>query len=185
MKGFTKWFLLLLVTVSLLVSSPLMQKTEGRARQAALCERLKPCQLLTPAAAEKILGQPVRPTRDGSELKGEVRQCSCAYTAIAKDPASGQDINLYFSFEQKENSPSAEQAQRLMAWTKNENAHDSVIDDLSGIGDEAFRLGDSPNVYFIMVRKGAVVIRLQVKQATDKASLDELKTFAREIAKRL
>jgi hypothetical protein len=185
MKRCTKWFLLLLVMLSLLVSSPFMQKTEGKEMQSALCEKLKPCQLLTQADAEKILGQPVRTSRDGSELKGEVRQCSCAYTAIAKDPASGQDINLYFSFEQKESSPSAEQAQRLMAWTKSENAHDAAINDLSGIGDEAFRLGDEPNVYFIMARKGATVIRLQVKQATEKASLEALKTFAKEVSRRL
>jgi hypothetical protein len=185
MKGFTKWFSLLLVILALLVSSPFMQATEGKAGQAAWCEKLKPCQLLTPADAEKILGQPVRPIRDGSELKGEVRQCSCAYTGIAKDPASRQDVNLYFSFEQKENSPSAEQARRLMASTKSENAHDAVIDDLSGIGDEAFRLGDVPNIHFIMARKGGVIIRLQVKQATEKASLEELKAFAKEVAKRL
>lgn len=185
MKGFTKWFYILLVISALLVSSPFMQATEGSDRQAALCEKLKPCQLLTPADAEKILGQPVRPTRDGSELKGEIRQCSCAYTANAKDPASGKDINLYFSFEQKENSPSAEQAHRLMTSTKSENAHDAVIDDLSGIGDEAFRIGDVPNIHFIMARKGGIIIRLQVKQATEKTSLEELKTFAKEVAKRL
>jgi hypothetical protein len=161
-----------------------MQKTEGNVSQSGWCASHKPCQLLAQPVAEKILGQPVRLTNDTSELKGDIRQCSCVYTGVSKDPATGQDINLYFSVEQKEGSPSAEQAHRVMETTKNENSHDTVIKDLSGIGDEAFKLGDEPNVHFIMARKGPVVIRLQIKQATQKASLEELKTFARDVSKR-
>ncbi len=185
MKRGTKWFLLLLVILPCLISSRVIQKAEGKDNQAGLCEKLKPCQLLTQADAERILGQPVRMTGDISELKGEVRQCGCAYTGVAKDPASGQDINLYFSFEQKESSPSVEQARRVMATTKSENAHDTSIRDLSGIGDEAFLLGENPDVHFIMARKGAAVIRLQIKVATEKTSLEELKSFASKVANRL
>lgn len=185
MKRGTKWFLLLLVILPCFISSRVIQKTEGNDNQAGLCEKLKPCQLLTQADAERILGQPVHLTGDTSELKGEVRQCGCTYTGVAKDPSSGQDINLYFSFEQKESSPSAEQAQRVMSSTKSENAHDAPIKDLSGIGDEAFLLGANPDVHFIMARKGAVVIRLQIKLATEKTSFEELKSFASKVAKRL
>lgn len=162
-----------------------MQKTEGRDKQAGMCEKLKPCQLLTQADAEKILGQSVRLIADTYGLKGDVRQCRCAYTAVSKDPASGQDINLNFIFEQKESNPSAEQARQVMESTKSENAHDLSIRDLSGIGDEAFLLGEEPNFHFIMARKGAIVIRLQIKQATEKTSLEELKAFARKVAKHL
>lgn len=185
MKRSTKWVYLLFVFLPFLLSGSVMQKTEGNNNEAGLCEKLKPCQLLTQANAERILGQSVRLTGDKSELKGEVRQCRCTYTGVSKDPASGQDINLHFSFEQKENQPSAEQARQVMDTTKSENAHDLSIRDLSGIGDQAFLLGEEPNVHFIMARKGAVVIRLQIKQATEKTSLEELKAFAREVAKRL
>lgn len=185
MKRGTRWFLLLLVILPFFISSSVMQKTEGKANQAGLCEKLKPCELLTQADAERVLGQPVRLTGDTSELRGEVRQCSCIYTGVARDPVSGQDINLYFSYEQKESGSSAEQAQRVMASTKSENAHDASIKDLSGIGDEAFLLGANPDVHFIMARKGAVVIRMQIKQATEKTSLEELKSLASKVAKRL
>jgi hypothetical protein len=185
MKHATKWFLLFLVVLPFFISSGFIQKTEGKENQANLCAKQKPCELLTQTDAEKILGQAVRLSGENSERKGEVRQCSCIYTSVAKDPSSGQDINLYFSFEQKEGSASTEQAQRVMASTKSENAHDSVITDLSEIGDEAFRLGEEANVHFIMARKGAVVIRLQIKQATEKTSLEELKSFAGKVAKRL
>jgi hypothetical protein len=185
MKRGTKWFLLLVVFLPFIISSSVIQKTAGNDSQAGLCEKLKPCQLLTQAAAEKILGQSVRLIADRSGLKGDVRQCACAYTAVTKDPASGQDINLYFVLEQQENHPSAEQARRVMDSTRSDNAHDAVIRDLSGIGDQAFLFGEESNVHFIMARKGAIVIRLQIKQATEKTSLEELKAFAREIAKRL
>jgi hypothetical protein len=183
MERRAKWFLLLLVILPFFTASGVIQKAKGN--QANLCEKLKPCQLLTQAHAEKIIGQPVRLTGDNSERRGDIRQCSCIYTGVAKDPVSGQDVNLYFSFEQKESSPSAEQAHQVMASTKSENAHDTIIKDLSGIGDEAFRLGEESNVHFIMARKGAVIIRLQVKQATEKSSLEELKSFAGKVANRL
>lgn len=185
MKHGTKYFLLLSLFLFCIFSGRVAQQAEGSDNQAGLCEKLKPCQLLTQADAEKILGQSVRLTADVSGLKGEVRQCRCAYTAVAKDPISGQDINLDFVIEQKERNPSVEQARQVMDSTKSENAHDAIITDLAGIGDQAFRLGEEPNVHFIMARKGAIVIRLQTKQATEKTSLEELKAFAREVAKRL
>ena len=184
MKRGIKWWLLLLVILSCLISSPIIQKIES-SEKADLCNKLKPCELLTQADAERILGQSVRLIGERSESRGEVRQCICMYTGIVKDPVSGQDINLYFSFEQKESSPSAEQAQQVMASTKSENAHDAIIKSLSAIGDEAFRLGEESNIHFIMARKGGVIIRLQIKQATEKTSFEELKSFASKVAKRL
>src|SRR5688572_24533027 len=102
MKRCAKWSVFLFVFLLFFMSGAVIQKTEGSDNQAGLCEKLKPCQLLTQADAERILGQNVRLTGDKSELKGEVRQCRCTYTAVSNDPASGQDINLHFSFEQKE-----------------------------------------------------------------------------------
>jgi hypothetical protein len=181
----SKWVLLLTLLLTFIISSPVKHENGSQDSQTGLCERQKPCQLLTPADAEKILGQPVRLIQDSSVLKGDVRQCICSYKGVTKDPVSGQDINLYFAFEEKENKPTPEQAHQVMETTKNDNAHDTTITDLSGIGDEAFRLGDTPNVHFILVRKGAIIIRLQIKQATEKTSLEELKAFARVTAKRL
>ncbi|MBI3651746.1 MAG: hypothetical protein HY231_12070 [Acidobacteria bacterium] len=185
MQRRTKWFFLSVFLPLCFVSSGFHQPSAGTPRSSGLCEQLKPCQLLTQADAEKILGQAARLTQDASEMKGEVRQCRCRYTAVALDQASGEAINLYFSFEQSERHPSAQQAHEVMASTKSANIHDTSIIDLSGIGDEAYQLGDGPNVHFIMARKSARVIRLQIKQATAKTSLAELKTLAREIAKRL
>jgi hypothetical protein len=185
MKCGGKVFVLSSVVLLYGLATLFIQPVRGKELQAAFCEKLKPCQLLSQAEAEKILGQPVRPGRDTSRLKGDIRQCGCAYTGIASDPLSGQEINLYFSFEQKETGPTADQARQVMASTRIENAHDATISELSGIGDEAFLIGDVPNIHFIMARKGAVVIRLQVKQATEKSSLEALRNFAGAAARRL
>jgi hypothetical protein len=80
--------------------------------QADFCEQVKPCQLLAKSDAERMLGQSARLTQDTSVLKGDVRQCLCAYTGVSTDTESGQTSVLYFSLEQKAANPSAEQARR-------------------------------------------------------------------------
>jgi hypothetical protein len=148
-------------------------------------EPLKSCHILTAADAERILGQPVRLTRDDAGLEGEKRRCWLTYTGVSKDGATGEDCNLNFLLEQNEKNPSTEQARQVLASTRASNSHDQVITGLPGIGDEAFLFGDIPSVYFIMARKGPVVIRLQIKQATATVSLPELKAFAAKVARQL
>ncbi len=185
MTGSAKRFLWLSLILICLLSSGLTQQTEGNTSQASFCDRLKPCQLLIQAEAEKLLGQAVRLTQNTSELKGNVRQCLCSYASLARDQVGGQDLMLFFSLEQSESSPSAEQAQQVMESTKNDNAHDQEIINLSGIGDEAFLLGELSNRHLIMARKGAVIMRLQVTRATNKSSLEALKAFAQKVTKQL
>lgn len=181
----TKLFLFLAFTLVYLSSDNTLQRSQANAGQAGLCEKLKPCQLLIQADAEKILRQSVRLTQDVSDLKDGIRQCRCTYTGISKDAVSGRDINLFFSLERLEVNPTVEQARQVMDSTKAENAHDLTIVNLPGIGDEAFRLGDQPTSQFIMARKGAIIIRLQINQATEQTSFEELKAFAQKVTKQL
>jgi len=118
-------------------------------------------------------------------MKGDVRQCLCAYTGLSKDKPAGQDTYLFFSVEQREEKPSVEQARQVLKSTKEENAFDSSIFDLDGTGDEAFLLSNDPYYGLIMARKGAIIMRLQMKHATDKKSLEELKIFAAKVSKQL
>jgi hypothetical protein len=177
--------LLYSILLSLLLTGSVMAVAEGTGGQAGFCEKIKPCQILTQADAERMLGQPVRLIQNSSELRGDVRQCMCGYMGLSKDKASGQDCALYFSLEQKEATPSAEQAHQVLVSTKEANAHDHVIGDLSGIGDEAFSLSNDSDSHLIMARKGAVIMRLQVKRAAGTRSLEELKAFAERVFKTL
>jgi len=85
--------------------------------------------------------------------------------------------------EEKEASPSAEQASQVLRSTKEANQHDSLIGDLKGIGDEAFLLSNDSNSHLIMGRRGWIIIRLQVKRAVGTKSLEELKAFAEKVSK--
>lgn len=175
--------LLLFLCIFLLpFSSPSMQA--GRRPEAGFCERLKPSKLLPPARAEKILGQPVRLAQEDSVLKGEVRQCNCSYAGVGANATGGQTRQLNFSIEQRENNPSIEQAKGVLAATRAQNAHDTEIRELQGIGDEAILFDNMADRHFLMARKGAIIIRLQIIRAEER-SVEELKAFAREVAKPL
>lgn len=178
-------FLLSSLFLTYLLSGGVMPLAEATSRQVGFCEKLKPCRILVQSDAERILGQPVHLTQDTSVLKGDVHQCLCAYTGVSKDKASGQDVYLFFSLEQREEKPSAEQAHQVLESTKEQNAHDSSILDLTGIGEEAFLLSSEANSYLIMGRKGAIIMRLQVKKAAGNRSLDESKAFAEKVFKQI
>ena len=162
-----------------------MPIANGNVCQADLCERVKPCRMLTQSEAERIIGQPARLIKDGSEIKDGRRQCLCAYTGVSKDKASGQVSYLFFSVEQNEVNPSVEQSRQMIETTKEDNAHDASILDLTGTGDEAFLLSSGPDNYFIMARKGSVIMRLQVKNAVGSKTSEELKAFAEKVSKQL
>jgi hypothetical protein len=157
----------------------------GSAGQVHVCDKVKPSQLLTQSVAEKILGQTARLTPDATTMKGNVRQCMCAYVGASKDEATGQDSVIYFSLEENEKMPSAEEARQVLVSTKESNAHDTEIFDLNGIGDEAFVLGNDPNSHLIMARKGGIIMRLQVKKSFGTKSLEESKAFATGVFKGL
>ncbi len=162
-----------------------MTVAAGPGRSAGVCQRLKPCQLLGQSTAEGILGQSARLTQETSEMRGDVRQCMCAYKGVSPDKETGQDSALFFSLEERDSNPSAEQASQVLASTKDANALDHSILDLKGVGDEAFLLSNDSNSHLIMARRGTIILRLQVKRAVGTRSSEELKAFAKKVSKLL
>src|SRR6185295_9764076 len=128
--------LLLCSLITVFLVPALMPLAQANSPRIDLCEKVKPCQLLDQSDASRLLGQPVRLMQNTASLKGDVLQCVCAYIGISVDKTNGQNCVLYFSFEQKDESRSVEQARQLIASTKESNAHDSTVTDLSGILDE-------------------------------------------------
>ena len=94
-------------------------------------------------------------------------------------------IQLQFSEDIAALNVKRDQAHQVLASTKEANAHDIAINDLSGIGDEAFALSNDSDSHLIMARKGAIIMRLQVKRAAGNRSLEELKAFAERVFKPL
>jgi len=163
----------------------LVMTAVGQVGRGGFCDKIKPCQLLTQSDAEKILGQPARLTQDVSLLKGDVRQCMCAYSGASTDQSTGQGSVLFFALEEKEANASAEQAKQVLVSTKEANEHDTEILDLKGIGDEAFLLSNDSSSHLIMARRGAIIMRLQVKRAAGPKSLEETKAFAEKVFRHL
>ena len=176
---------LLCALLSFLFLGGVFTAAAGKKGRSGVCDKMKPCQLLAQSDAERMLGKSVRLTQDTSQLKGDVRQCLCAYTGVSKDQATGQDSLLFFSLEEKETNPSAEQASQVIVSTKDANAHDTEIWDLKGVGDEAFLLSNDSSSHLIMARKGAIIMRLQIKRAAGTKSLEEIRAFAEKISKLL
>ena len=73
----------------------------------------------------------------------------------------------------------------MIETTKADNAHDSSVFDLTGMGDEAFLLSNDSYNHFIMVRKGTIIMRLQMKNESGKKFVDEVKSFAEKVSKQL
>jgi hypothetical protein len=176
---------LLYSLLTFLLLTSLSTATAGSGKLINLCDKIKPCQLLTKADAEKMLGQSARLTQETSELKGDVRQCLCAYAGLSTDATAGQNSVLFFSLEQREANPSAEQARQVLVSTKESNEHDTAILDLKGIGDEAILFSTDSSSHFIMARRGGIVMRLQIKRAAGTKSLEETKAFAIRVSKYL
>ena len=157
----------------------------GGSHQTEPGNPLKACQLLTAAEAEKILGQAVKLTHDKAGVEGDLRICRFGYISLAKDPASGQQTQMFVSLEQKVNNPSAEQARQVLETVRVENTHDLDLTMIQGVGEEAFLLSDRPSLYLFMARKGGIIMRLQIRSATEKTSVENLKAFAEKVAKQL
>lgn len=148
--------------------------------------KLKPCKFLTYAEAEKILGQPVRLIENVSKIEGDVRKSNCVYSGISKDKASGKDINLYFSMEQKAQNPTIEETRQIFESAYGKvNEPELSVQVLSEIGDESFVISNPGYFHFIMVRKGAIIFRIKLNKAAENTSLAELKTFAKKFAEQL
>lgn len=182
MKYGVKLFLISFVFLSLWFSGA-VYVTGCSENRAVFNEELMPCKILTQSDAEKILGQPVIQTEDKSEIENNIRKLKCRYIGVSKDPASGRDIGLSFSLEHQ--YPTAEQAHQVFESIKKENQRDAVLDDLSGVGDEAYVHSVKPNFHLIIARKGKTIIRLKVNKAVEATSLDELKIFAKKVAEQL
>lgn len=149
-------------------------------------EKIKLCQFLSSAEAEKILGQPVRLVETNSKIEGDVSRSDCIYTGISKDKVSGKDINLYFSFERKAQNPTVEEARKVFesAYRKI-NEPELSVQLLSEIGDESFIISNPPHFHFIMVRKGEIIFRIKMNKAAETTSLEELKAFAKKFAEKI
>lgn len=145
-------------------------------------DKTPPCQYLSFADAEKILGSRVELVTNSWTFTKDINRFDCHYRVTGADPASGQAINLFFILEESSTENFAEQIYASF-WQSNKNRRGIEI--LSGIGDEAYAHSDPPNFHFVLARKGKFTIRLKVNKAVATTSLEELKAFLKKIVEEI
>jgi hypothetical protein len=178
---------ILLFILFLVIGVPTINcQTKASGKQNSADEKTKPCKFLSFADADKILGQPVELVTNSWTFTADKTRFDCTYRGVEKDEASGKDINLYFSSEEIQQNPTAEQAHEVFESDYRKiNEPDIFVGKLSGIGDEAFLISNPPNFHFMMVRKGVIIFRIKLNKAGKGTSLEELKTFMKNIAGRI
>ncbi len=135
--------------------------------------------LLSLREAEQILGQRAH-LSDSSHTAGVViLSWNLVYTADSADEKTGKTGNVYFMYEEYE---TIEDAQRTYADIKTGNEKHEGFKVLQGMGDEAYFHSDGENFMFILVRKGAKMLRMKVNKVTGKTSPDAFNAVAARIA---
>lgn len=148
----------------------------------AIDETIKPCKFLSFADADKILGQKVELVTNSWSFTDEKTRFECTYRAVENEKSSGHEINLFFMLEE---AATLERSKQIYADIWNSNKNHPGIEILSGIGDEGYAHGDSPNFYFVIARKGKFTIRLKINKAVETTSLEELKAFAKKVVEQI
>jgi hypothetical protein len=133
--------------------------------------------LLTLTDAENILGEPAQLTDSSVIRKTDKVVYEGAFKATARD-TSDKTRALYFLIEQYDNSSSSE---KRYSFIKKANEDHEGVRVLHDVGDEAYFHSDGENFYFIMARKGGLLLTLKVNKLSPKTSLDYFNSTARRI----
>ena len=166
----------------LLIASIAAVNCAAQTKNRDLSGEPKTCSLLAVSDAEKILGQAVRLIENTVEVKDNIRQSKCAYTALFRDKASGSEINLYFMLEE---TPGEERARQIFETIRKSNEDHQGFENLNGVGDQAYAHSDKSHFHYVMAQKGKFTIRLKVNKAVETTSFDELKTFLKKAVERI
>ena len=159
-------------------ANPVSSSTKEKAETHFTVDSLQPQEFFTLSNAEKVLGEPAHLADSTSTIEQDVLTYRYTFTANAGDPRTRRG-NIYFLLGIH---PNVESAQADYTTTRNANAS---LDGMEDLGDQAYFHTDSENFYFIMVRKGANILRMKVNRITRTTSLNEFNAVAKEICRHL
>lgn len=121
-------------------------------------QNLKPCKLLTLPEAEEVIGKGKQTEElTGKNDTGKILRCS--YTALEK--VNGHDTNLFLVVELTKDEAAA---RAIYSSLKKANEDLLGLEEISGLGDEAYFHTDGENFYFILARKGSKIVRLKMNK---------------------
>jgi hypothetical protein len=164
--------------ISIMLKHPQKQKEmSARLFWADKRDTIKPAKLLTKADADHILGEPTHLTDSTYKTDEKGSSYLCGYKTNDPNKKDGKTGALYCLFEKYKNTAWA--VERYTSVHQANKQHG--IEDIIGLGDEAYYHTDGQNFYFIMVREGKYVFNIKVNKITSTTSLNEFKKTARKI----
>jgi hypothetical protein len=165
---YTYW---LLITAAVLLScQPSNAGSKNKQKQTA-------SQVFTLADAEKILGEKAHVNESKTTNKDGIAVYQSAYVADALDPVTGKTGNIYFMMEEYPEAKAAGEVYHSIMEANRPNG----INELQGLGDEAYFHSDNTNFLFILARKGNKMIRMKVNKTTSHTSREAFDNTAKKI----
>jgi len=128
--------------------------------------------------AEKILGEAAQLIENEEDTTEGIFTSKCVYKALKVDKKTGKTGVIYFMFEQYKDVASATNSYTVIQ-KANEN-HEGVVV-LHNMGDEAYFHSDGSNFLFILVRKGAKMIRMKLNKTTSHTSNEAFDEVGKKI----
>ena len=160
---------LLIMAAVLLSCQPSNAGSKNKQKQGA--------QVFTLADAEKILGEKAHMNGGKTTNNDGIAVYQSAYVADAVDQATGKTGNIYFMMEEYPEATAAGKVYNSIMEANRPNG----INELQGLGDEAYFHSDNTNFLFILARKGNKMIRMKVNKITSNTSREAFDNTARKI----
>ena len=160
---------LLIMAAVLLSCQPSNAGSKNKQKQGA--------QVFTLADAEKILGEKAHMNEGKTTNNDGIDVYRSAYVADAVDQATGKTGNIYFMMEEYPEATAAGKVYNSIMEANRPNG----INELQGLGDEAYFHSDNTNFLFILARKGNKMIRMKVNKITSNTSREAFDNTARKI----
>lgn len=131
----------------------------------------------THADAEKILGEPVHSTDSNVSRGNKVLIYKRTYSANDTDVVSNKLGALYVMLEGYVWVDSAKSRYSFVIEANRPHG----IEELTGVGDEAYFHSDGTNFLFIMARRGGILLTMKVNKITSKTSREAFMLVAKRI----
>jgi hypothetical protein len=156
---------------------------------------LDACALIQSSEIESVQGLPVQQTQPTTQLRADLNISQCYYTAISADGSN--NLSVFLQVIQRNPKTAKRDAlkefweerfgrERQKKAGEEENEEEAINPPLhvSGVGDEAFWLGNSRGGA-LFVLKNAKVLRVSVGAAEAKTQMEKSKTLAMKALARL
>lgn len=156
-----------------------MEKSENR---SAMKSNSEPGKLFNHTQAERILGEKCHLEDSSTTYQNHVLSHHVTYKSDGEDPKSKKTGAIYNVIEHYD---TVFAANNRYDFIKKANENHEGVETLNNLGDEAYFHSDNENFYYIMIRKGQMILVMKINKITSFTSLEEFNKVAREIEKEM